>query len=429
MHWMQTTLDRTCSPLPVGLLNELAGSLQKLGLRQAPPDAADLIETARRRHGLDDFGPGDFFEPLSRLLDSCHREARLNLIGKIALRSDIIRILSNRLLMERDRKHDPGIASQVIAPPLFIVGLPRSGTTLLHTLLAEDRDHRSPLVWEVMFPSPASSRDEKRRIRRTSRELACLQWLAPTFRHVHAVGAELPQECIGLMSPSMLSDQFDTMYRIPSYRSWFFKQDLTPAYQVHYRFLQHLQRRRQPTRWILKAPAHMFALPALLSVYPDALFLQVHRDPMEAVASVSSLVSILRSVFSNQVDPYEVGRDALQYWTETMTVFLQQRDRVPSARICDLYYTDVRRDPVAAIRRIYAHFNWTFSEETEQRMRGKLANQPREQNGFHYYDAAQFGLDAGEVAMAFGSYCDRFGLSKQSGNSKKAVLSSFVPSK
>jgi Sulfotransferase family len=405
-----TTWEQTRAPLPVRLVNRVAAGLSQLGIRRSDVTAADLIDRARRGTGLDDFGPGDFFEPLSRLLESCQREAQLNFVGRIALRSDLVRTLSNRLLMERDRHLFPEIASEKIVEPLFIVGLPRSGTTLLHTLLAADPAHRAPLIWEVMFPSPPTAERTEERIARARRDVKCLRWLAPTFRHVHAVGAELPQECIGLTSPCMLSDQFDTMYRVPSYRAWFLKQDLSPAYAFHHRFLQHLQRRRHADRWILKAPAHMFALPALLSVYPDARFVHVHRDPLDSIVSVSSLLSILRSVFSDHVDPAEVGRDALNYWAETLATFLQQRDELSPNRVFDVTYVDIRQDPIAVVRQVYRYFHWEFSEGIEGRMRVVLANQPREENGFHRYEATQFGLAPEKVAACFARYCERFGL-------------------
>jgi hypothetical protein len=416
-----TTLDETRLPLPVRVANRLAGWLQKRGARHGPLEATNLIDIARHRTGLNDFGSGDFFEPLSRLLESCHLEARLNLIGRLALRSDLVRTLSNRLLMERDRQNDPGIAAAKITQPLFIVGLPRSGTTLLHTLLSVDPSHRAPLIWEVMSPSPPTTKRMGARIRHARRSLAQLRWLAPTFRRVHALGAELPQECIGLMSPSMLSDQFDTMYRVPSYRAWFLKQNLLPAYEYHHRFLQHLQNRGGAHRWILKAPAHMFAIPALLEVYPDAVFVQVHRDPLDAIVSVSSLISILRSVFSEKVDPCEVGRDALRYWSETLAVFLQQRDRFSSDRIFDLNYNDIRQDPIAAAKRLYAHFAWEFTNEAEDRMRSTLASQPRVENGFHCYNASQFGLESETVKSHFANYCQRFGLTT------KGLIASGAP--
>ncbi|HST31334.1 MAG TPA: sulfotransferase, partial [Chthoniobacterales bacterium] len=245
----RTTIDETSAPLVISLVNKCGGALESVGLKPKALSAAQLIEKAKRRSRLDDFGEPDFFEPLSRLLESCHREACLNVIGKLALKNDVVRILCNRLLLERDRHRHSEIAKQEIREPLFIVGLPRSGTTLLHTLLAADPAHRVPLTWEVMSPSPSSAAERQRRIRSADRDLAMLRWLAPTFESVHATGAELPQECVSLISPTFMSDQFDTMYNIPSYRAWFFRQDLRPAYDYHRRFLQQLQFRRSAERW------------------------------------------------------------------------------------------------------------------------------------------------------------------------------------
>src|SRR6266513_1986030 len=367
-----TTLEQTRPLLPVRLLNRWGALLEKTRIQRTPLLAVNLIETAKRRCDLDDFGGGDFFEAISRLLESCQRESRLNLIGRIALRSN-----------------------------------------LLHTLLAADPEHRVPLTWEVMTPSPPTGDNERRRIQRATQRCNCLNWLAPTFRHVHAVGAELPQECVGLMTPSFMSDQFDTMYYVPSYRAWFFRQDLLPAYQYHRRFLQHLQVRQSAPRWVLKAPTHMFALPTLLSVYPDALFVQTHRAPLDAMASVSSLITILRRVFSDAVDPLVVCREAIQYWSETLERFLHERDRLADYRICDVNYVEVCRDPIAAVRRIYEHFGWLLSAEAAQRMRLVLASLPQDQYGRHRYNLSQFGLDPAEGVEAFAAYCERFDLSPQ----------------
>src|SRR5438093_8140303 len=413
MNAPATTLQQTRPLLPVRLLNGCGALLKKTRIPGPRMLAVDLIETAKQRCGLDDFGRGDFFEALSRLLESCYSEARLNLIGKIALRTNVLHTLSSRLLMERDRQLYPNIRRQEIREPLFIVGLPRSGTSLLHILLAADPEHRSPLMWEVMTPSPPTLDDEKRRIRRATQSCNYFNWLAPTFRYVHAVGAELPQECVRLMTPTFMSDQFDTMYYVPSYRAWFFRQDLLPAYEYHRRFLQHLQVWQSARRWVLKAPTHMFALPTLLSVYPDALFVQTHRAPLDAMASVSSLITILRRVFSDAVDPLVVCREAIQYWSETLERFLHERDRLADYRICDVNYVEVCRDPIAAVRRIYEHFGWLLSAEAAQRMRLVLASQPQDQYGRHRYNLSQFGIQDAEGAAPFAAYCDRFGLSAQ----------------
>src|SRR5215813_10820645 len=373
MNNSPTTLQKIRPQLPVRLFNGFGALLEKTRIPSTRMFAADLAETAKRRCGLDDFGEGDFLDALSRLLDSCQDEAQLNLIGKIALKTDILETLCARLQMERDRQLYPDITRQEIGEPLFVLGLPRSGTSVLHRLLGADPEHRSPLMWEVRSPSPPTRDDEKRRIQRAAQSCNFFNWLVPTFRYAHTVGAEVPQECVSLMTPTFLSDQFDAMYYVPSYRSWFFRQDLRPAYQYYRRFLQHLQFRRAGRRWILKAPTHMFALPALLSVYPDALFVQTHRTPVEAMASVSSLVTILRSAFSDAADPITVGREATHYWSETMDKFLRDRDRLASDRICDIAYDEIGLDPIAAVGQIYDHFGWSLSREAEQRMRALVA--------------------------------------------------------
>ena len=281
-------------------------------------------------------------------------------------------------------------------------------------------------MWEVRAPAPPTRHDEKRRIQRATQSCNFFNWLAPTFRYAHTVGAEVPQECVSLMTPTFLSDQFDAMYYVPSYRVWFFRQDLRPAYEYHRRFLQHLQFRRAARRWILKAPTHMFAMPALLSVYPDALFVQTHRTPIDAMASVSSLVTILRSAFSDAVDPFIVCREAIDYWSEAMDKFLSERDRLAGNRICDIQYDEICREPIGAVRRIYEYFGWTLSREAEQRMRVLVASQAERQSANHRYDLSQFGSSAQEVLIVFATYCQRFGLAQTSGVQQEQAASSVA---
>jgi hypothetical protein len=421
-----TTVQQIRPQLPVRLFNGFGALLEKSRIPSTRLVATDLIETAKRRSHLNDFGESDFFEALSRLLESCQDEARLNLIGKIALKTDVLETLSARLKMERDRQLYPNIAHQEIREPVFIVGLPRSGTSLLHRLLSADPEHRCPLMWEVRSPSPPTRAHEKRRIQRATQSCNFFNWLVPTFRYAHAIGAEVPQECVSMMTPTFLSDQFDAMYYVPSYRAWFFRQNLQPAYEYHRRFLQHLQFRRTAGRWILKAPTHMFAMPALLSVYPDALFVQTHRTPVDSMASVASLVTILRSAFSDAVDSFTVSREAIQYWSETMKKFLRERDRLANNRICDIQYDEIRREPIRAVRRIYEYFDWSLSHEAERRMRLLVAKQAKRESANHRYDLSQFGSSAEEVLTVFETYCQRFGLGQPSGVQQKQAARSVA---
>ncbi len=405
MNNSATTIQQVRPLLPVRLFNGFGALLEKARIRSTPIIAADLIGTAKRRCGLDDFGEGEFFEALSRLLDSCRDEARLNLIGKIALKVDVLEALCARLKMERDRQLHPNISRQEIRKPLFIVGLPRSGTSVLHRLLAADPEHRAPLMWEVRSPSPPNRVREKRRIQQAAQSCNFFNWIAPTFR----------------------SDQFDAMYYVPSYRAWFFQQDLRPAYEFHRRFLQHLQfRRAARRRWVLKAPTHMSAMPALLSVYPDALFVQTHRTPLDSIASVSSLMTILRSAFSDAVDPVTLCREAIDYWSDAIGKFLPERDRLADNRICDIKYDEIRCDPISAVRRIYEYFGWSLSREAEQRMRSLVASQAERLSANHRYDLSQFGFTAAEVLHAFAPYCQRFGFWHSAGAQQKQAARSIA---
>lgn len=395
------------------LANGCGAWLERVGLVRFSFCAEEMIEEAQRRAGCHDFGEGDFREPLARLLDSCRREARLNSIGKLALRADVVQTLCNRLRLEQDRKDCADIARQKIQQPLFIIGLPRTGTTLLHALLALDPRHGAPLTWEVMHPCPARARDARPHIWRATRSLRCLRWLAPALRQVHDTGAQLPQECVAILSYSFLSDQFDTMYHVPSYQAWLETQAMLPAYQYHHRFLQHLQSRRGARRWILKAPTHMTALPELLAVYPDARIVQTHREPFEVLASVASLTTILRRVFSDHVDSASLGKPMAVYWSEALTVFLRARDALLTAqRICDVHFGEIQRAPLAAVRRIYAHFGMELTEETVVRMRDYLDQNPAGKYGRHTYRLRQLGMDAAEPGNWFAPYSQRFALQR-----------------
>jgi len=419
------SIDRFRPPIAIRAINKFGALFNGSVSRRAT--AEELIEIAQNRNGLDDFGEGDFREPLSRLLESCWRDAHLNVIGNIALRSDVLRILRNRLLLQRDRHLYPGIAHHEIRSPLFVLGLPRTGTTFLHTLLSADPENRAPLTWEVMEPSPPGKAEEQRRIRRTAQNLACLEWMAPNFRQLHPVGAHLPQECVSLMSPSFLSDQFDTMYNVPGYRRWFFRQELKPAYAFHRRFLQHLQERKNGRRWVLKAPTHMFALPTLLATYPDALFIQTHRAPVEAITSVSSLITILRRVFSDNVDPIKIGEEAMHYWSNALSKFLLERDRLSPERVLDISYLDLRCDPIGTLRSIYYYFDWPFSSAAENRMRNILAKQPPDVHGFHHYEPAQFGLRLEHEQEFFSDYCERFCVSSVARRRSRSGVPASAP--
>jgi hypothetical protein len=398
------------------LYNALGWTLHILdtsGLMKQPLEIELLITAARRRARLDNFGDETFREPLRRLLASCESEARLNTIGKLALAEDVLQLLINRLQIQRDRLIWPLIGEEAIVAPLYILGLPRTGTTLLHGLLAQDGNTFSaPTTWEVMFPSPPPSFGQKGRIQRAERRLGCFHLLAPEFQKIHPVSADLPQECIAITSHTFLSDQFAAMYNIPAYGSWLKRQDMRPVYQFHRQFLQHLQYGRPARRFVLKAPVHMLSLEALFATYPDAVVVQTHRDPLEILPSAASLTAALRSVFSDFVDQAAIGNDMTKFWEDALDKFHVARQALSSNAFFDVEYLDLVRNPLGVVRGLYNWLGSDLSPDVELRMRAFLSAHPKGKHGNHSYTLAGFGMDSAKLRERFSSYRTRFNLQR-----------------
>ncbi len=398
------------------LLNAINAGGRLLGGRVFAGLTEEKILTAScRQAGLEDFGDESFREPLRRLIASMKAEARLNTLGRIASRQDMIRLLVNRLRMEEDLKRNPGIAREEVRRPIIITGLPRTGTTLLHALLALDVNSRTPLTWETMYPSPppeTTTYHTDERIAIADRQIRWFHRMVKGFNRIHPVGASLPEECLVIFSYSFLSYQFETTHRLPAYLKWLEGQDLSPSYKMHRRVLQHLQWRCPGERWVLKAPAHMFDFEALFSTYPDACVVMTHRDPVEVTASNASLTATLRTAFSDHVDPFEVGPECSQRWAGAIGKALRSRDNgcAPAERFLDLYYVDLLADPVGAVRKVYASFDLPFPEGMEERICEFLSRNPKDKFGKHRYGLEDFGLDVQEVKGQYKAYRERFRL-------------------
>lgn len=371
-------------------------------------NAGCLMEVAAHRTALDDFGASNFIEPLSRLLSAYNNEADLSFIGHIAMREDILQSLMTRLQCQADRKRAPEMGDTRIESPIFITGLPRSGTTFLHSLLAEDPDLRAPRGWEVMYPSPPPDprrNGPDRRIARAQRRMRQLYWLAPGFRVIHPLDAAEPQECIAITSSSFISDAYPTMCHIPSYQHWLDQTDLQPAYTHHRYFLQQLQAGQESLRWLLKAPAHLFGLQALLKTYPDARIVFTHRDPLEVLPSLANLTLVLRSAFSERHDPQQIGREVLEHWSAGMRAARAFVAQLPDreARCIDVAYNDLVSRPLDTVERLYRHFDLELTRTTRGRMLKALQQRPKDRYGVHRYSLEQFTLNTGAVERAF---CD-----------------------
>lgn len=378
-----------------------------------------LLNKACRLTGLDDFGDESFRQPFGILLRSLQTDARLNLVGRIIAHSDVVRLLCNRLRLVEDRKRHPEIADRIIARPLFITGLPRTGSTILHALLAQDPAARTPRTWEVMYPSPPPESLGYRsdpRLARTARDLKWLDLLIPNFKRAHLIDARLPQECIAITGMAFISYVFESMFFVSSYRRWHEDADKLPAYEFHRQFLQHLQWRCPGTHWVLKAPSHLMTLEALFEVYPDAGIILTHRDPVNVLASCASFTEVLRSPFTDFLDRDELGVEVRRRWEKgaRLAVRFRQRRVDLRARFCDVMYVDLVRDPLAVVRSVYQHFERELTTEAEHAMLRFLKENPQNKNGVHRYAMETFGLDPTTERRRFQFYTDHFGLATES---------------
>ncbi|OGR31268.1 MAG: hypothetical protein A2139_09210 [Desulfobacca sp. RBG_16_60_12] len=406
--------DRPNGSLLLRLVNAAGRRFVKNGHTWLSLDEKLLLNQACERTGLDDYGDDSFREGLRVLLGSYELDAELSFIGRICVNSDTMRLLSNRLRLVEDRRRHPGIGAEVIRRPLFITGLPRSGTTFLHALLAQDPAHRAPQVWEVMHPSPppeTASYATDRRIATTARQLKLADILMPDFKKVHLIGARLPQECIAITSHAFRSYAFETMSAVHSYRAWHDGQDKRPEYEFHRQFLQHLQWRCPGQRWVLKAPGHLLALEGLLQVYPDACILMTHRDPLKVLASCASFTEVLRRAFSDQVDKAAMARQVSERWAEGAGLAVKHRQAGNlRQQMFDVQYLELVRDPMAMVRRIYEHFDLGLTKAAETAMERFLAENPKDKGGVHRYSLESFGLNPEVERRHFQSYLDCFGI-------------------
>jgi len=365
------------------------------------------------RTGADDFGGDGFQEGLEVLVDSLEAEASLTTIGRIGARETILGYLVNRLEIERHRRAHADEVARPVEGPVFIVGLPRTGTTILFNLLAQDLANRAPMSWEVHFPHPPpreATFETDPRIAEMRSIFARYEQLVPMLPAIHEFGAELPQECVPILAHEFLSIQWMSTFDVPSYQAWLERRDMTPAYRFHRRFLQHLQSAYAKERWVLKSPEHLPHLDALLDVYPDARIIHTHRDPARVLPSLASLWHATRSLNTDALDPVRIGRQTLDIWSSALAraVDARRRHAGEDRQFFDVQFEQVLEDPVAVLQRAYAHFGIPWSEETERRMRRFLADNPRGSRGVHRYEREDFGLELGEIRERFAGYCDAF---------------------
>jgi sulfotransferase family protein len=377
-------------------------------------DADQLVQIALDAAGLDDFGEPTWQEGLGHYVGSLRDDARLSELGTQIAMGEIVDYLSTRLGLVEWRKQHPEIATVDVTPPIVIVGQARTGTTILHDLLAQDPANRVPLTWEVDRPLPppetATFRTDPR-IAASQELLDGVELVIPGFQAMHPMGALLPQECVRMTGGDFRSMIFPTQYRVPSYARWLIdRADMAPAYRYHRLFLQHLQSRHPAPRWVLKSPGHLWCLGALLDEYPNALLVQTHRDPLRIIASLSSLMSVLRRLGSDAISLPEIAAEFADYLVTGLdrSVAAREDGTVHTDRVVDVQFRSFMADPFATIRQIYDRLGLELSTDSEQRMRAFLADNTTEKHGGHHYTFTETELELGEWRERTRRYQDYF---------------------
>jgi len=354
---------------------------------------------------------------LRRLTESLARQSELTMFGRISTHWDFVRLLRNAAQIEAQLRANPEISAAPITAPIFILGLPRSGTTFLHELLAQDASNLVPRVWQTIYPQPRGENFAaagNRRVQIVNRQLKFFAGISPEFSQLHPIDADSPQECSEITSAVFQSLRFDTTFRVPDYQAWIDADEHLKAFEFHRKFLQVLQDGARVKRWVLKCPDHSFCLPAILQTYPDARFVVVHRDPMKVFASVAHLTEVLRRPFLKNIDPVEIGAQVTERWIDgaQRLVDFDRREDMDPARKIHVHYDELANAPMAAVARIYAHFNLPLETPATNAMAAMLKN--RKSGGYggeRRYVPDRFGINPQLLKPQFSAYMNYFGVS------------------
>ncbi len=387
---------------------------------QTSLDENSILEEARARAGLSDFGDESFREPLRRTLHAYETEAGLNAVGRIAQRERTIGLLVNRLRVEDWLRRHPEILDERINAPIVIAGLPRTGTTMLHRVISQDPGIYAGLWYELRNPAPFPEGDFRKkdpRIADAKAQVAQILEGAPELGAIHPWDHAGADEEIMLLEYTFLSTMALSAAYVPELAKWIAEQDQRPAYRYLERLLKFLQWQKRQAgqrgdRWVLKAPYHLAFIDVLFETFPDATVVQTHRDPLETIPSYASMSLALWRLAADDPDPIAVGREWGGWFRLALQRCLELRESLFPDRFVDIWYKDALRDPIAQVRRIYAFVGRELSPVAEERMRRWMRDNAREKRAPHEYSMDTFGFTREQIERDFAGYRERFILSR-----------------
>ena len=403
--------SRPSLPLRLRVLNTVGKHLGAARLSFVALDEEALVETAVKATGLTEFGNGYHREGLLRLLESIENDAALHLSGQLAYREAIVGSLINRLLLTEAGKQRPEIFRKPLKSPIIVLGLPRSGTTFLHRLLALDPAHRAVPWWELARPLPDHDSDEQSDRRRQvfQKKLHRRQKIVPDFDRKHYTRVDTPEECIWLLANTFLSPLFWALAPVYGYLDWYKHQDRLQAYYEYRLLLQVLQAADPTRRLALKSSTHTGAVETLLQTVPGSLLIQTHRNPVETSASLASLFYSLHSRTTERLDVRRMTEAILSFHEHQIARNMAARDAHPGA-VFDVYYDRLVADPIGTVRDIYDHYDLAWSEEFAECLNYYLQQNPNGKHGAHRYAPENFGQTEEAISERFAAYIERFEL-------------------
>ena len=395
------------------LVNALLGLIDKLGFPLGNIERGNVLYHATRRKKLAEFGDSRFLGFLDHYLE-VSRRLPLTPFGRVTTRQAALKALANRLMVERYVQRYPRVKDIPIKRPLFIVGFPRTGTTLLHHLLSQDPGYRSLKFWELHTPVPVRLDDpEKDRAQRVSiarRVLAGVRYIFPEMRVMHQTDPHTPEECWQLFYNSFGAMNMDLQTGDFEMGDWLFEQDMVWVYKQYRRYLQILAH-RHPTRvFVLKCPEHLWFLDSLLEVFPDAGIIQTHRDPYNCVASYCSMISLNRRMLFGKIDPHEVGKHISHRFLTGIERAMDVRDRVGEKNFFDVDFRQLVKEPRSVMRAIKEWHGMDHDEESERRMDEWFETKRDDAKGKHVYTGEMWGLNVEDIHQRYSRYIERFGV-------------------
>jgi hypothetical protein len=411
-----TFRDAELRSRPLRLLNAAGALLRRAGANPPSLTAASIEAAARDRAKTQDLGGDSYREPLEVYVSALESQAQLTTFGRIAVRGMLVRSLTSRARLHSWSQEHPEVRQEKIEQPWVILGLPRTGTSILSQLIGLDPLARPPLHWETASPIPPptlADAAEDPRIAQTAKDLDRLLGLNPALRAMHPFGATLAEECVAFFLYDLRSLAMETQGFVPSYGRWLESCDMSPAYAQHKLALQTLQSVQPTERWILKTPNHLWCPQTLLSTYPDARVVWTHRDPGPVIASLASLNNALQRTFTSKRDPAAVGNE---WRTKAFHGVSSGMDFDASADPgwCQhVLYRDLLDDPVATVERIYANFGESVGSLHRRRMEAWLRDRHQGAFGRHEYDPADFGWSYDDIATQFDPYRKRYDIPRE----------------